>query len=294
MTVVAVLVTFNRLNLLKKAVSAVENQTRKPDHIVIVDNGSTDGTSEWLSGKKNVVLVQQDNIGSAGGQNSGIKAAIEHNADWIWCMDDDVEPNPSSLAELEQAAIKHPNSGFLNSLVIGDDGITMNVPIIDFSKNKNFYPGWGDKLADNLLKINCSTFVSLFVNRNAIEKVGLPIKDFFIWNDDYEFTLRISKYFENFLVSKSIVVHKRVISAPPGIIIENNPNRIANYFYLYRNKSYVRRKHIGFIAYLDFLTGVFSTSFSIITSGKFKFLKLKTILRGVISGFFFNPSIEKI
>ena len=138
MTVVAVLVTFNRLNLLKKAVSAVENQTRKPDHIVIVDNGSTDGTSEWLSGKKNVVLVQQDNIGSAGGQNSGIKAAIEHNADWIWCMDDDVEPNPSCLAELEQAAIKHPNSGFLNSLVIGDDGITMNVPIIDFSKNKNF------------------------------------------------------------------------------------------------------------------------------------------------------------
>ena len=74
--------------------------------------------------------------------------------------------------------------------------------IIDFSKNKNFYPGWGDKLADNLLKINCSTFVSLFVNRKAIEKVGLPIKDFFIWNDDYEFTLRISKYFENFLVSK--------------------------------------------------------------------------------------------
>ena len=59
MTVVAVLVTFNRLNLLKKAVSAVENQTRKPDHIVIVDNGSTDGTSEWLSGKKNVVLVHR-------------------------------------------------------------------------------------------------------------------------------------------------------------------------------------------------------------------------------------------
>jgi rhamnopyranosyl-N-acetylglucosaminyl-diphospho-decaprenol beta-1,3/1,4-galactofuranosyltransferase len=49
MKIIAVIVTFNRLSLLKKCISAVTQQSRKPDEIIVINNGSTDGTESWLS-----------------------------------------------------------------------------------------------------------------------------------------------------------------------------------------------------------------------------------------------------
>ena len=293
MKVIAVVVTFNRLNLLKECISALQAQTRRPDGIIVVNNGSTDGTLEWLESVDGLEIITQENTGSAGGQNTGFKTAYERGAGWVWCMDDDVVPNETALEKLVEASEAAPNAGFLSSLVVGEDLMPMNIPIIDMRKNKNHYAGWADKLANHLIKVKYSTFVSLFVNRAAIEKAGFPIKDFFIWNDDYEFTARISQYFENFLAANSVVLHKRVIQAPPGIVIEENENRIPNYFYLYRNKSFVRKRYEGIFPYLDFLSGAFSTFWVSLFKGKHRLLKARTIVRGVLSGFFFNPDIEK-
>ena len=293
MKIIAVVVTFNRLDLLKECIGALLAQSKKPDEIIVVNNGSTDGTLEWLESVEGLQVITQDNTGSAGGQNTGFKEAYNRGADWIWCMDDDVVPKTNALEKLVEASEKNPDAGFLSSLVVGDDNTPMNIPIINMKKNKNHYAGWADKLAKQMIKVKYSTFVSLFVNRAAIERVGFPIKDFFIWNDDYEFTARISQHFENFLVANSEVLHKRVIQAPPGIVIEENKNRIPNYFYLYRNKSFVRKRYEGTIPYLDFLSGAFSTFWVSLFKGKHKLLKAKTIVRGVVSGFFFNPEIEK-
>lgn len=293
MKVVTVVVTFNRLSLLKECIAALLAQVHKPDEIIVVNNGSTDGTLEWLETVDEVDVITQNNTGSAGGQNTGFKAAYERGADWVWCMDDDVLPEKTALQKLIEASEVVPDAGFLSSLVTGDDGTPMNVPILNMKKNKNHYAGWADYLASQLVKVKYSTFVSLFVSRSAIQQCGYPIKDFFIWNDDYEFTARISEQFDNYLVADSIALHKRVIQAPPGIAIEDNENRIPNYYYLYRNKSFVRKRYEGIISYLDFLSGAFSTFWVSLFKGKHKLLKAKTIIRGVFSGFFFNPEIEK-
>src|SRR5580692_151783 len=87
--VCAVLVTYNRLALLKEAVAAVRQQSRKADFMVIVDNGSTDGTSEWLaaSAGSDVRIITQPNLGGSGGFHTGMQAGFETGADWLWCMD---------------------------------------------------------------------------------------------------------------------------------------------------------------------------------------------------------------
>ena len=78
------------------------NQTRSIDKIIIVDNGSSDGTKEYLSNLKgeNIQIIYQENLGGAGGFHTGLKAAYEQEYDWIWLMDDDVEVASDCLENL--------------------------------------------------------------------------------------------------------------------------------------------------------------------------------------------------
>ena len=66
-----VVVTRNRLELLKTCVAALRGQTRQPDEIIVVDNDSNDGTAEWLAAQKNLTVVRQQNTGGAGGFYEG-------------------------------------------------------------------------------------------------------------------------------------------------------------------------------------------------------------------------------
>lgn len=75
--IAAVVVTFNRLELLKKCVESLRNQTHKLDEILIINNSSTDGTLDWLNQQNDLTVISQENSGSAGGQFTGIKTAYE-------------------------------------------------------------------------------------------------------------------------------------------------------------------------------------------------------------------------
>lgn len=89
MNVVAVVVTYNRRELLKRNLSCLR-ANRPVQSIVVVNNGSTDGTTEWLKEQKDLIVIHQENVGGSGGFYRGIQHACQLKADWIWCMDDDV------------------------------------------------------------------------------------------------------------------------------------------------------------------------------------------------------------
>lgn len=92
MNVIAVVVTYNRLELLKRNLSCLRRQTVPLTTLVVVDNGSTDGTGAWLDEQEDVKTIHQTNVGGAGGFYTGMEYARRADADWIWCMDDDVFP----------------------------------------------------------------------------------------------------------------------------------------------------------------------------------------------------------
>jgi rhamnopyranosyl-N-acetylglucosaminyl-diphospho-decaprenol beta-1,3/1,4-galactofuranosyltransferase len=62
MKIIAVIVPFSRLSLLKKCISTVTQQSRKPDEIIVINNGSTDGTESWLS-QQPLTYYTQENLG---------------------------------------------------------------------------------------------------------------------------------------------------------------------------------------------------------------------------------------
>lgn len=214
MIIGCVIVTYNRLQSLREVVAAVLSQSRPPNFVVIVDNNSSDGTQAWLIELACVCnsimpLFLDQNYGGAGGYHYGIRRAYEQSADWIWTLDDDSLPEKDALAcllsFLDQASdCESPLIGFLASEVNWIDGNRhrMNVPGApgDWSSGHPLVPG--------STKVCATTFVSMLLGRTAVSQVGYPVKEFFIWFDDVEYSLRICEHgFTNYYVPASRVCH---------------------------------------------------------------------------------------
>lgn len=205
--IAAVVVTFNRLELLKQCVQSLRNQTYKLDEIIVVNNSSTDGTIEWLNQQVDLTVITQENSGSAGGQFTGIKTAYEKGYDWIWSIDTDIILDNDALINLVNSEyFSFAQTGFLSSAIFFVDG---NLAYPNIPELEKPYDLLNSLALQKPIPILSASFGSLLIRREVIMKIGYPIKDFFIWGDDAEFTLRITKNgYRGFLVLDSKAVHE--------------------------------------------------------------------------------------
>ena len=124
--VIAIVVTYNRKQLLKECVNALINQDYKNCDVLIVDNASTDGTREYIEEEMENNRVHYvntgSNLGGAGGFNYGMKEAYKLGCDFMWIMDDDCIVHKNSLTELINADKQLKGKyGFLSSKVLWKD-----------------------------------------------------------------------------------------------------------------------------------------------------------------------------
>lgn len=136
--VAVVLVTFNRLELLKKSINSVLSQTTPVKKIFIINNHSTDGTENYLKGYQNdnrfKVINLKENLGGAGGFSAGLKAAYGDGPyDYYWIMDDDTLPEPDALKNLLKVELP---AGVLASNVLWR-GIRSYFWYVDFLGKRN-------------------------------------------------------------------------------------------------------------------------------------------------------------
>ncbi|SNR60895.1 glycosyltransferase family 2 protein [Desulfurobacterium atlanticum] len=247
-TVCAVVVTYNRKDLLIECLEALRKQTRPLEGIYIIDNASTDGTPELLKEKsyikelppenltepwekefevKNLVddkpikihyVRMHENTGGAGGFYEGVKRAYKEGYDWLWLMDDDAEPKKDALEKLLKVR-KHYCVSALASLKVNINGKVIH-PHRGYFNFKNIFNGIVKPfdeatLGRRYLKIDHASFVGILVNREAIKKIGYPKKEFFIHYDDVEYCIRLRNVGEILLIPKSIIIHKE--AAKKGI-----------------------------------------------------------------------------
>lgn len=294
--IAAVIVTFNRLQLLKECIASIKNQTRKVDEVIVVNNSSTDGTFEWLSEQKDLTVITQENSGSAGGQYTGMKYAYEKEYDWIWCLDTDVVPESKALEQmLLYTEVKGPSLGFLTSMIFHSDGELAHINIPELDKSYNILSAF---VKNEPIPILSASFSSLLIPRHILKEVGYPIKEFFIWGDDAEFTLRISLHnFNGFLVPNSIAYHFNETNNPtPYLLLSIRESRfnygVRNMVYvaILRNKLTHNSILRGYLSGIGFISKVFSQKKS---KNILKNLELisKLILL-YFRGIFFNPKPE--
>lgn len=295
-SIVAIVVTYNRKKLLIEAVKALLKQTYEFFDIFIIDNASTDGTFEYIkdiSENSRVYYMNTgENLGGAGGFHYGIKEAVNKGYEKIWIMDDDTIPTPPALQELLNAEILVNDSyGFLCSDVKWTDGsaCAMNVPNVS-----NQWIHQTQFLQDGILRVDQCSFVSCFFTAETVKKVGLPLKEFFVWGDDAEYTKRISNIKESYFVTKSIVVHKMNSNIPTDIS-QDSIDRLFRYRFSYRNMYFVNKKHGTKLSMLLYYYGIYLDIRKIIKcKKKGKWKKIKIIMKGIRDGKKFKPSVEYI
>lgn len=298
--VAAVLVTYNRVALLKRAIDSLLKQSVELKYIVIVNNNSTDGTRDYLDNNENdkiKFIHLNENTGGAGGFHVGINMACDLDISHVWIMDDDAIASETALESLIDAnhflMSKNIAPGFLCSYVLSDSGDCMNVPEISKKKGGAGYSNWPEFASEGIIGVDKATFVSVFLSTDVVKGLGLPIKEMFIWGDDSEYTWRISNKYHCYLVAKSIVYHKRVLAKSLSLVTEENPVRISWYKFLYRNSFYNIKKHGRKKDFIFYFSHIFNEIIKILLHAKNqKFKKVFTIILGVLGALFFNPKIK--
>jgi GT2 family glycosyltransferase len=218
-SVAVVVVTFNRKVVVAECIESLLNQSRLPDRIFVIDNASTDGTRESLQEKgllSHVEYVRMDeNVGGAGGFSAGMAIAFQRGYRWVWVMDDDAEPLRTTLEEL----LPWTTSANVVAIcpAIGDADRRLDFLQLQRGWANSFCNGHivrpvkpADVANRTAVEISHCSFVGLMVSAAAIEKIGLPRKDFFIHNDDTEYCLRLAKLGKIVLVVNSVIRHKLV------------------------------------------------------------------------------------
>ena len=192
----AVIVTYNRKELLSQNIEMLLKQTMTVDSIIIVDNCSSDGTYEYLKNcgwttEPFLYLKTDTNIGGAGGFYTGVKAAYEAGADWIVLMDDDGRMADEHTMEILYRAARKlydENRGerklFVNALVQKGE-------LLSFKIDHMYTVVEAMMAAKNgLIEGAANPFNGTLISRELVSDIGYPKKEFFIKGDEVDYKQR--------------------------------------------------------------------------------------------------------
>lgn len=269
MNIIAVVVTFNRQELLKKNIQCLR-QNKPISSIVVINNGSTDGTKEWLETQTDLTVIHQDNVGGSGGFYTGIDYAYKAGADWIWCMDDDVFPRADCLEKLlEEATDKHigilaPRRLMEGKIFCHDfQAYNLSNPFSSMYKQK-----LSKQEVNKPTEIQGTAFEGPFIRREVVEKIGLPNKDLFIFCDDTDYCLRtVLAGFKMLYVPHALMDKEKFFSNDSWS--ERNRKKKWKRYYQIRNSAYLNHhyghnwgvKYIrGFINVFGYIATAFFTA----------------------------------
>jgi len=211
-SVCAVVPTHSRKELLTQSLRALLRQTRPLDEIVVVDNGSTDGTEAKVReefGSRITYVRLPGNTGSAGGFREGMRLAFERGHDWVWCMDDDAVPQDDALQKLIEAESSSLEPVVAKVCSRRDPVTGMRYragEVLDFKRHKNVPIPEADWAGKNIA-VDCAPWAGLLVRTEAAHRAGYPNGGLFAWFDDSLFTWELRKLGQVIHVDTTAILH---------------------------------------------------------------------------------------
>lgn len=247
----AVVVTYNRKELLARCLRAVLGQSTAVDRVFVIDNASTDHTAEYLqeAGLLNhpavAYLRLPTNTGSAGGFHQGMRCAYDAGFEWLWLMDDDGCPAPDCLERLlacDGLDVVGP------AVVRPDDPSRLTWALRKVHPNGRYaalrstsedYTALVRSTGGGVYRGFAALFNGVLIHRRVPERVGYVLADLFIWGDENEYLLRCKAAgFQVGICSQAIHYH-------PSVNL-----RISSawkFYYLYRNTMYISGRYAGLL-----------------------------------------------
>jgi rhamnopyranosyl-N-acetylglucosaminyl-diphospho-decaprenol beta-1,3/1,4-galactofuranosyltransferase len=184
--VVAVIVTRHRRELLAASLAAIAGQTRRLDHVVVVDNGPDQSAEDVVaaSGLPVTYLPSERNLGGAGGFALGMLHALALGADWVWCADDDGRPaDDRVLATLLECAQRH---GLAEVSPLVTDQADPEKLAFPLRRGLRWRRRRSDFASVELLRDYASLFNGALFRAEALDVVGVPDYRLFFRGDETE------------------------------------------------------------------------------------------------------------
>jgi rhamnopyranosyl-N-acetylglucosaminyl-diphospho-decaprenol beta-1,3/1,4-galactofuranosyltransferase len=281
--VCAVVVTYNRKDLLRICLHSLLQQTRPIDRILVVNNASTDSTGELVRSEfpSLELLELKINSGGAGGFKAGMQWAYERGYEWIWVMDDDIEMKPECLekmlsyqhlGDLIQSRKQMPWGPLIWEAIWDASSATP----ITYSQDISFANG------KQWTAIQYSNFEGALIRRCVIERAGLPDERYFIAGDDTVYGYIASLHASVIYINYVGVVKQAVATANRGRMnyYLTIRNRFLTYDHLVANGVPLRR---GIFLFHTFLFGMTSVK-DALRSSKNRWQNVNAVLDGVRDG----------
>lgn len=223
-----------------ESVSALNYRTT---NVILVDNGSTDDSLSRISRRfPSVQIVETgENLGYAGGNNVGLRRAIEAGAEWILVLNNDVTLAPDCLSQLVAAAEARPMGGAFGPLIYQADTQQEIQAAGGFFTDGLRYTwrGMGETETgqfDRLCPVDLLPGSALLLSRDVLKTVGLFDERFFLYREDVDLCIRISDAgYGLYLVPSARVWHER-----PGLGTHVRPHVV---YYMARNSLLLAQKH---------------------------------------------------
>lgn len=242
--VLALIVTYNRIDDLKNCLIALKKQSLQIFDILVVNNGSNDGTKEFLdSCKDDIIVIHQENLGGAGGFYTGMKYMHENGYEWLWMMDDDGVPEEKQL----QTLLEYENRfKYMNALVLNIE-----------KPSELAFTGFHNQSVSEIQKEDfilndCHPFNGTLIHKSIIDKIGYIKKEMFIWGDEMEYKNRTLKAgFKVATITHAIHFHpkekgiKAIEKFRGGnYMILEKPEKLSHNYY--RNLGYLGATYNGY------------------------------------------------
>ncbi|GAA4348547.1 glycosyltransferase [Microbacterium rhizosphaerae] len=292
--VAAVVVTYNRLDKLKTVLEKLRAQTMAPEWIVLVDNASTDGTAEFLAEQTDSVLditTLTANTGGAGGFATGMKRAYDLGADLFWLMDDDCYPELDALEHLvdgHAVAMTSMPGGvpFACSLVYFDhqELAEMNIPAPDWKWARLWVQG------QRAVLVQTCSFVSALYTRDTVERIGLPLREYFIWFDDAAYARMASVGIGPGVCILDSKAYHDTPTNVAGDFSKVDDGNIWKFAYGARNEGSYHLHHESLLSYLRF----FARVEILMQRGRVPWRLRRRITGRLFAAIRFNPQAERV
>ncbi|MFK4836170.1 glycosyltransferase family 2 protein [Microbacterium sp. ZW T2_14] len=260
-TATIAVVTYNRSGLLTRLLTSITEMDPKPGHIVVIDNASTDDTTDVVESFRErlepatlVYRRMETNTGGSGGFSEGMRVAYELGSQWIWLMDDDVEVLPDGLAKMGKWAPRfksiqgrrydYDGSAFYWQYRVAEP---LAIPI-PFAPAE--FDGSGYK------PMNSGCFEGMFIHRDIVQQIGLPDPRFFIYWDDQMYGWLASRKTKSVIVDEFVLRRTREIKQWDMGIRHMNASSNAYRYYIMRNRAYIKKYYRSLGVYNPVLFGI--------------------------------------
>ena len=246
--ITVILVNYRRTEETIECVRSLHNCLPGPEQIIVVDNGSTADSAQALrAGCPGVILLESTrNLGFAGGNNLGIRRAIEQQVRYILLLNNDTIVEPDALAKLSAAAEVSRQAGVLgakiryfdNHKILWYAGGTMNPASGHVTHFGMGEPDTGQY--DHAVEVGFVTGCCMFIRREVLETVGLLDETFFAYLEDVDFSFRARRAGFQILYEPSAIIYHKVSRST----LWDSPAYL--YFNL-RNRLLLRRRHSSWL-----------------------------------------------